>query len=137
MRGSLYSRQHYLACEKLGFKIIPIVEVRQIGIEETIAHIKNRVKGAKAFITFDIDVVDPAYAPGTGTPEIGGFTSAEAVRLIQGLAGIRLAGCDVVEVLPQYDPADITALLAASIAYEFVSLFALWKKESRLPEENS
>jgi arginase family enzyme len=69
---------------------------------------------------------------GTGAPEIGGFTSAEAVRLIQGIAGINLLGCDIVEVLPQYDHADITALLAASIAYEFVSLFALKKKNNAL-----
>lgn len=110
---------------------MPMAAVRQIGIEQTIKHIINRIEGRKAFISFDIDVVDPAYAPGTGTPEIGGFTSSEAVRLIQGLAGINLVGCDVVEVLPQYDHADITALLAASIAYEFVSLFALNKKSGK------
>ncbi len=136
MRGSLYSRDHYKKSEKLGFKIMPMAEVRQIGIEQTIKHIINRIEGRKAFITFDIDVVDPAYAPGTGTPEIGGFTSAEAVRLIQGLAGINLVGCDVVEVLPQYDHADITALLAASIAYEFVSLFALNKKRQSVTTLN-
>lgn len=76
----------------------------------------------------DIDFVDPAFAPGTGTPEVGGFTSAETLRLIRGLKGLNMIGFDVVEVLPAYDPSQITSLLAANIAYEFISLIALNKK---------
>jgi len=77
--------------------------------------------------------VDPAFAPGTGTPEIGGFTSREAQELARGLAGLDVAGFDVVEVYPQYDgPGQITALLAANVAHEFLSLIALLKREGRV-----
>jgi arginase family enzyme len=72
--------------------------------------------------------VDPAYAPGTGTPEVGGFTSSEALRVVRGLRDLDLVGFDLVEVLPQYDPSQITALLAANLVYEFISLIALRKK---------
>jgi agmatinase len=75
-----------------------------------------------------VDFVDPAFAPGTGTPEIGGFTSREAQEFVRGLAGIEIVGCDAVEVYPSYDPAQITALLAANIAHDFLSLIALLKK---------
>jgi agmatinase len=74
--------------------------------------------------------VDPAFAPGTGTPEVGGLTSSEAIDLIQGLNGLNFVGFDVVEVLPDYDVAELTALLAANIIYEFLSLIALNKKNS-------
>jgi len=93
--------------------------------------IKARVGQNKVFVTFDIDVVDPAFAPGTGTPEVGCFTSAEALDLVRGLKGLNFVGFDVVEVLPDYDPAEITALLAANIVYEFLSLIALNKKNER------
>ncbi len=83
---------------------------------------------AKAFISFDIDFVDPAFAPGTGTPEVGGFTSSEALRVVRGMKGLNLIDFDLVEVLPQYDPSQITALLAANIVYAFMSLIALMKK---------
>jgi agmatinase len=76
-----------------------------------------------------VDFVDPAFAPGTGTPEIGGFTSREAQEFVRGLVGLEIAGCDVVEVYPAYDPAQITALLAANVAYELLSLIAARKKE--------
>jgi agmatinase len=76
-------------------------------------------------------VVDPAFAPGTGTPEVGGFTGAEAIELVRGLRGLNFVGFDVVEVLPAYDPAEITALLAANIIYEFLSLIALNKKSKK------
>ena len=81
-----------------------------------------------ALFTFDIDVVDPAFAPGTGTPEVGGFTSGEAMRLVKGLCGLNIVGFDIVEVLPEYDPTDITALLAANIVYQFISIVAFSKK---------
>jgi agmatinase len=90
--------------------------------------IRERAGSARIFVTFDIDFVDPAYAPGTGTPEVGGFTRAESLELVRGLAALNWVGFDVVEVLSQYDPGQITALLAANIAYEFISLVALCKK---------
>jgi agmatinase len=94
-------------------------------MEETMARIREQVGDARTYISFDVDFVDPAFAPGTGTPEIGGFTSHEAQELVRGLAGLDLVGCDVVEVYPAYDPAQITALLAANVAHEFLSLVVL------------
>jgi agmatinase len=79
-------------------------------------------------VPFDIDFVDAAYAPGTGTPEAGGFTGVEALQAVRGLKGLNLIGFDVVEVLPAHDSNHITAFLASTIAYEFISLIALRKK---------
>jgi len=128
MRGSIYSRDSLDDARKMGFDIVTSVEVQERGIDELIQRIRERVGNAKAFVSFDIDFVDPAYAPGTGTPEVGGFTSSEALRVVRGLKGLDLVGFDLVEVLPQHDPSQITALLAANIVYEFISLIALSKK---------
>ena len=127
MRGSVYSKDAYDESASLGFKIVTMSAVREIGLQRLIEIIKDRVGLSKVFVTFDIDVVDPAFAPGTGTPEVGGFTSAEAIDLMRGLKGLNFVGFDVVEVLPNYDVAEITALLAANIVYEFLSLIALKK----------
>ena len=127
MRGSVYSKDAYDESTSLGFKIVTMSAVRELGLLRLIEIIKDRVGMSKVFVTFDIDVVDPAFAPGTGTPEVGGFTSAEAIDLIRGLKGLNFVGFDVVEVLPDYDVAEITALLAANIVYEFLSLIALKK----------
>jgi agmatinase len=131
MRGSVYSKDAYDDSTALGFKVITMSAVREMGLQELMETIRKRVGQHKAFVTFDIDVVDPAFAPGTGTPEIGGFTSAEAVDLVRGLRGLNFVGFDVVEVLPDKDPAEITALLAANIVYEFLSLIALNKKSKQ------
>jgi agmatinase len=127
MRGSTYSKDSLEDARTLGFVLVTSIEVQEMGIDNMIKQIHKRVGNAKAFVSFDIDFVDPAYAPGTGTPEVGGFTSSEALRLVRGLKGLNLIGFDLVEVLPQYDPSQITALLAANIAYEFISLLALSK----------
>ena len=82
-----------------------------------------RVGEAAAYISFDIDVLDPAFAPGTGTPEAGGWSSREAIAVLRGLRGLRLVGGDVVEVAPAYDHAEITAIAAANVAYEMLCLF--------------
>jgi agmatinase len=128
MRGSVYSRDSLDDARKMGFDLVTSVEAQERGIDELIRRIRDRAGDAKAFVTFDIDFVDPAYAPGTGTPEVGGFTSSEALRVVRGLRDLDLVGFDLVEVLPQYDPSQITALLAANIVYEFISLIALRKK---------
>ena len=128
MRGSIYSRDSLDDARKLGFDLVTSVEAQEQGIDELIRRIRERAGDAKAFVSFDIDFVDPAYAPGTGTPEVGGFTSSEALRVVRGLRGLDLVGFDLVEVLPQHDPSQITALLAANIVYEFISLIALRKK---------
>jgi agmatinase len=129
MRGSLFDSSDWNDSRELGFELISTDEVREIGISETIVRIRERVGDAKAYVSFDVDFVDPAFAPGTGTPEIGGFTSREAQEYVRGLVGLDLAGCDVVEVYPTYDPAQITAFLAANVAYELLSLIAACKKE--------
>ena len=128
MRGSVYSKDAYDDSTDLGFKVITMSALREMGLQELMETVRERVGQHKVFVTFDIDVVDPAFAPGTGTPEVGGFTSAEAVDLVRGLRGLNFVGFDVVEVLPDKDPAEITALLAANILYEFLSLIALNKK---------
>jgi agmatinase len=128
MRGSIYDMGDWDDARELGFDLVPTDAVRKLGIEETIARVRERVGDAKVYVSFDVDFVDPAFAPGTGTPEIGGFTSREAQEFVRGLAGLDLVGCDVVEVYPAYDPAQITALLAANVAHEFLSLVALRRK---------
>ena len=129
MRGSIYDERDWDDAREMGFDLVPTDEVRELGIPAVIERIRERVGEAKAYVSFDVDFVDPAYAPGTGTPEIGGFTSREAQELVRGLAGLEIVGCDVVEVAPAYDsPGQITALLAANIAHELLSLHALRKK---------
>ncbi|SKA09869.1 agmatinase [Selenihalanaerobacter shriftii] len=129
MRGSLYDPdEHKIAEKELGFRLIPAHEVREIGIDTTIEEIRNRVGDRKVFLTFDIDFIDPAYAPGTGTPEVGGFTSAETLKIIRALKELNFVGCDIVEVAPQYDPTDMTAFMAANLGFEFISILASKKK---------
>jgi len=128
LRGSVYSKDAYDESTSLGFKVVTMSAVREMDLQWLIETIKGRIGQNKVFVTFDIDVVDPAFAPGTGTPEVGGFTSSEAIDLIRGLKGLNFVGFDVVEVLPDYDVAEITALLAANIVYEFLSLIAINKK---------
>jgi agmatinase len=128
MRGSIYDRDDWDDAREMGFDLVPTDEVRDRGIPSVIDRIRERAKDAKTYVSFDVDFVDPAYAPGTGTPEIGGFTSREAQEFLRGLAGLKVVGCDVVEVYPAYDPAQITALLAANVAHEFLSLLAFSRK---------
>jgi len=130
MRGSIFSSDALDEAKSLGFDLLTSDKIREMGINNVIKKIRDRVGNAKVFITFDVDFVDPAYAPGTGTPEVGGFTSAEAISLMRGLSGLNFVGCDVVEVLPEFDPSGITALLASNIVYEFISMLALKKKYS-------
>jgi len=129
LRGSIYSQDHLEIPKSLGFDVVTTEEIREIGLDSLIERIKKRVGKTKAFLSFDIDFVDPAYAPGTGTPEIGGFTSGETLKLIRGLKDLNFIGFDVVEVLPAFDPSEITALLAANIVYEFISIIAYKKKK--------
>src|SRR5215213_7230442 len=128
MRGSIYDKNDWDDAREMGFDLVPTDEVRQLGISRVIDRIHERVGDARTYVSFDVDFVDPAFAPGTGTPEIGGFTSREAQEFVRGLVGLDIVGCDVVEVLPPYDAAQITALLAANMAHEFLSLFALGRK---------
>jgi len=130
LRGSVYSDKHLDIPKDLGFEVITAQEFREIGLKEVVDRIHDRIRETKVFVSFDIDCVDPAFAPGTGTPEVGGFTSSEAMDLVRGLKGLNFVGFDLVEVLPAYDPSEITALLASNIIYEFISLLALNKKQN-------
>lgn len=129
LRGQLYDKDSLSSAQDLGFETVTAVQAHEIGIDMVAQKIHDRVGDKKVVVTFDIDFVDPAFAPGTGTPEVGGFSSADTLRLVRKLHGLNLLGFDLVEVLPSYDPSHITSLLAANIVYEFVSLVALNKKE--------
>ena len=109
--------------EPLGYKILSATDVHKQGCEAVIAQIKERVGNNPVYITFDIDCLDPAFAPGTGTPVPGGLSSFQALDIIRGLIGINLVGMDVVEVAPSYDHAEITALAGAQIAIELLCLY--------------
>jgi len=126
LRGSLYDASDWTVLkDELGLDYVSTTDVLAAGIPATVDRILDRVGDRRAFISFDIDVIDPAFAPGTGTPEAGGLTSVQGLELVRGLTGIDLVGFDVVEVIPSYDPAGVTATLAANLAYEMVSLVAL------------
>lgn len=128
MRGSLYDPDDFKTAAELGFKVIPGDTLHQLTPDELSAAIHERVGNCKVFLTFDIDFIDPAYAPGTGTPEIGGFTSYEALQYIRRLKDIHFIGFDVVEVSPPYDHSEITAYMGANIIFEFLSILAYQKK---------
>lgn len=128
MRGSLYDADDFKNAAELGFKVIPGHVLHEMGMAEAGAAIRERVGDSKAFFTMDIDFVDPAYAPGTGTPEVGGFTSWETLSLIRETKDINFVGFDIVEVAPPYDHSEITAYLGANIAFEFLSILAYQKK---------
>ena len=126
MRGSIYGADDIRASAELGFTVIQSEELRALGPEAYARLVKSNVGERPVFLSFDVDFLDPAFAPGTGTPEIAGFSTAEAVAFLRALRGIRLAGGDVVEVAPAYDgPGQQTALAAANVAYELLALRAL------------
>jgi len=131
IRGSVYSKEDLEGSRALGLELIPAFQCREIGLEKVIQRIHKRVGKQNVFVTFDIDFVDPAYAPGTGTIEVGGFTSWEALQVVGGLDGMNFVGFDLVEVLPAYDPVEITAALGATIMFEFISLIAMKNKRAR------
>jgi agmatinase len=126
MRGPLYAAADLEDARGMGFDVVPDAELRSLGSHGFSARVRARVGEGPAVLGFDVDVVDPAYAPGTGTPEVGGLSSAEALGFLRSLAGMRFRGFDVVEVAPPYDgPGQPTALLAANVAWEFLALSAL------------
>jgi agmatinase len=110
----------------LGFDVIPSEELRALGPETYAERVRERVGERPVFLSFDVDFLDPAFAPGTGTPEVAGFSTAEAIAFLRSLRGISLAGADVVEVSPPYDgPGQTTALAAANVAWELLALRAV------------
>jgi agmatinase len=100
-------------------------DIERLGVDEVAQRIRSRVGDRRLYLSIDIDVLDPAHAPGTGTPEIAGMTSRELVMILRGLAGMNLVSGDVVEVAPAYDHAEITSLAAATAVYEMACLMAV------------
>ncbi len=129
LRGSLYDSTDWIGLRaELGLEYLTTEDVFRLGPAEVAERIRQRAGTGPAFITFDIDVVDPAYAPGTGTPEAGGPSAHDMLAVVRALTGIDFVGFDVVEVIPAYDPAGQTATLAANLAYEMLSLVALRRR---------
>jgi agmatinase len=126
IRGSNYGAGDIGDAEELGFTVVPSEELRRLGAEAYAGLVKRNVGERPVFLSFDIDFLDPAFAPGTGTPEVAGFSTAEALACLRALRGINLAGADVVEVSPAYDgPGQQTALAAANVAFELLALKAV------------
>jgi agmatinase len=124
IRGPVYSERDYQEVREMGYELISMDEIRERGLAWAVERVRKTVRGP-AYVSFDIDACDPSVAPGTGTPEVGGLLSHEAQLLVRSLAGVPIVGFDLVEVSPPYDHGAITALLAANILYEALSLVAL------------
>lgn len=129
IRGTIYSTDEYDWARAQGVRIITTAEVVEKGIPFAIQEARSVVGDEPTYFTFDIDCIDPAYAPGTGTPEIGGFTTREALQLVRGFRHLNLVGGDVVEVSPPFDHSGVTALAGATIAFEILCLLAEAKVE--------
>ncbi|MGO9855197.1 MAG: agmatinase [Acidimicrobiales bacterium] len=124
LRGPLYSIADLSDDAGMGFAQITTDDVATRGVAEVVGQVLERVGHAPLYVSVDIDVLDPAHAPGTGTPEAGGLTSRELLALVRGLEPASIVGADVVEVSPAYDHAEITAVAAAHVLYELVTLMA-------------
>ena len=124
IRGSKYGPEDLSEDAGFGFVVMGTWEIETIGIAGYVQRIVERVGDLPLYLSIDIDVLDPAFAPATGTPEAGGFTSRELLGILRGLRGLHLVGADIVEVAPAYDHAEITSIAAANVAYELLSVMA-------------
>jgi guanidinopropionase len=124
LRGSMDAADERDWALAQGMRLLAMEEVCARGLPEVAAEARAVVGEGPTYLSFDIDALDPAFAPGTGTPEIGGFTTREALHLLRSFRGLDLVGADVVEVAPSLDPAGITALAGAGIAFEILCLLA-------------
>ncbi len=127
IRGPVYSEEDFDFGRRHGVMVIRAEDVAREGIGRVQEQLRA-VSGGPVYLSFDIDGVDPAFAPGTGTPEVGGLTSREALEIVRALVGLPLVGADVVEVSPPYDHGNITALLAANLLFEIVSVLAVTRR---------
>lgn len=125
IRGPLYSEQDLEDDRVLGFQVIRSDDYEVDGVASIVERMSTRLDGGPVYVSVDIDVLDPAHAPGTGTPEAGGITSRELLNTLRGLLGLNVIGADIVEVAPAYDHAEITGIAAAHVAYELLSVLAL------------
>jgi agmatinase len=129
MRGSLYDEGDYGQPREWGFELVPGEELRTWSAGEFGQRVRRRIGAGPTYLSFDVDVLDPAFAPGTGTPELAGLLPHEALSFLRALAGVPFVGFDVVEVSPAYDgPGQVTALAAATVAYEMLALVALARR---------
>ncbi len=124
IRGALYSDSDKEWGLAQGIRVIEIEEYNDLGIDAVIAEARRVVGDGKTYVSFDVDALDPVYAPGTGTPEIGGLTTYDAQKMLRGLRGLNLVGGDVVEVSPPFDPSGNTALVAVTMMFEILCLLA-------------
>lgn len=122
LRGTGYTAEDFEEAAAWGFNQYLAPNLWHQSLAPLAAEIRDRIGDQPVYITYDIDSLDPAYAPGTGTPEIGGLTTAQAMELIRGLRGLRIVGCDLVEVSPPYDPSGNTALTGANLLFEMLSI---------------
>ena len=127
IRGPTSGKKDYEEAWALGARMITIDDAMGMGLARILKEIKDRVQGKSVYVTLDIDSIDPAFAPGTGTPEVGGFSSYQMLHLLRGLKGLNLVGADLVEVSPPFDHSNITSILAANLVFEFLSLLAVNK----------
>lgn len=124
IRGAANSEEAWAFSEEAGMRVVTMDEFERVGAAAVIAEARDVVGDGPTYLTFDVDGLDPAFAPGTGTPEIGGLTTREGLALVRGMRGASLVGGDVVEVSPPFDPAGHTALVAATMLYEILCLLA-------------
>ena len=124
IRGPLYASSDLSNDRALGFEIVRCTDFDEIALRAIVERIRTRVGDAPVYVSVDIDVLDPAHAPATGTPEAGGLTSRELLAVLRGLRGLRVVSADIVEVSPAYDHAEITAIAAAHVGYELLSVMA-------------
>jgi agmatinase len=127
IRGPVYTGSDLSQDAELGFQVITAPDVEQMGVAAMVERIRQRVGDRPVYVSVDIDVLDPAHAPGTGTPEAGGLTSRELLATLRSFARLHLVGADIVEVAPAYDHAQITGIAAAHVGYELLSALAAGK----------
>lgn len=136
-RGPLYGKKDLEDDKRFGFGIVTSSDVFRQGVDEVVHKLRDRIGNRPLYVSIDIDVLDPAHAPGTGTPEAGGITSRELLEILRGLRGMNLIGADVVEVAPAYDHAEITGIAASHVAYDLVSLLADGVSRDRAEQKNA
>jgi guanidinobutyrase len=124
LRGTGYAADDFDWPRRQGFRVVQAEECWHRALTPLMAEVREQVAGGPVYISFDIDSLDPAFAPGTGTPEVGGLTVLEAQLLIRGLRGLNLVGADMVEVAPPFDPSGVTALIGANIMFELLCVLA-------------
>lgn len=124
IRGTAYDNEDRDFADSVGIRVIPIEEVHARGVDDVMEEAREIAGQGATYVSYDIDFVDPAFAPGTGTPEVGGPNSYQALQVVRALQGLNIIGADLVEVSPPFDPSGATAYLGASIMFELLCMMA-------------